>query len=124
MEKMKTETRRRHAGNCALTMTGFDDRDLDDVVRLAFGGADAAAFRCAGGELAFVRHTSDSKWTALPCPLNAEDALPMIRRWLSTAERGRKPGHDGSNSAGWTVQTGPAWPVLCIVKPEWLEHHK
>lgn len=120
----KDTTRRRHAGNCALTMTGFDDRDLDDVVRLAFGGADAVAFTSVGGELAFVSLRIGDKWTALPCPMSAEEALPMIRKWLSTAERGRDPGHDGSNSAGWTVSAGAEWPLLCIVKPEWLEHHK
>lgn len=120
----KDTTRRRHAGNCALTMTGFDDRDLDDVVRLAFGGVYAVAFRRAGGELAFASNAYGGKWTALPCPMSAEDALPMIRRWLATEDRGPAPRHDGSNSPGWIVSTVGEWPLLCIVKPEWLEHHK
>lgn len=117
------QERRRHAGNCELRMTGFDDRDLADVVRLAFGDRKAVAYRVDAERLTFDAYTGANGWVRLPAPLDADAVLPMVRAWLSEAVCGPQPRHDGSNTKGWTV-SGGTWENFCTIAPAWAEHHK
>jgi len=50
-----------------------------------------------------------AKATKLPFPLTCEAAIEFLWSYLTTAEFGNEPDHDGSNRRGFVVTTGNFW---------------
>lgn len=74
--------------------------------------------------------TKHDAMTALPAPMNAEEAESFVKAWLGAADYGSQPDHDGDNSKGWRVYN-EAWghvagmyQAFVAIEPTWLMYGK
>lgn len=74
--------------------------------------------------------TNHSEATPLPAPMDCAAAVPFVKSWLSAADYGREPDHDGDNGKGcriyneaWTHING-MWQAFVAIEPVWLEYGK
>jgi hypothetical protein len=72
----------------------------------------------------------DVSGTPLVYHHTAEQATVVALNWLSQAEYGKEPAHDGDNSKGWQVFNGAwghvfeMWQGICAIRPKWAMHGK
>lgn len=66
----------------------------------------------------------------LPAKMDQEQIIPLIKAWLSEADYGREPDHDGDNGKGWRVyneawgHVNGEWQAFCAIEPVWLMYGK
>lgn len=69
-------------------------------------------------------------FTPLPAPMDFVDAATFVKGWLSLADYGREPDHDGDNGKSWRIYN-ESWGhvagnhyVFAAIEPEWAMYGK
>ncbi len=74
--------------------------------------------------------SDDPAMTPLPAPLEAKDAEPFVKAWLSQQNYGPQPDHDGDNGKGWRVyceswgHVAYNYRAFVAIEPVWLMYGK
>ena len=109
--------------NFQIDVTAEEEETLKDILRIAFrhnsGGkathwvemqvsTNAEWMGATPNRKALVLLWSEEKREGLdvqrfPVPLNSDQATNLVMEWLSQADRGPEPDHDGSNGEGFRV---------------------
>jgi hypothetical protein len=71
------------------------------------------------------------EWHPFVTPVGWEEAATVVRGWLTTADYGPRPDHDGDNGKGWRVYND-AWghvepyhyKAFVAVEPRWAMYGK
>lgn len=75
----------------------------------------------------YKRDTNPSIFPFL-APASPDIIEPLVREWLSKAEYGREPDHDGDNEKGWFIysqdQAEYDAAAICHIEPAWIEYGK
>jgi hypothetical protein len=76
------------------------------------------------------RNVSEAGWTPFPASMNAQQLHGIVLGWLSEADYGQQPGHDGSNGRGWRLyneqwsRVQPYTYAIFAVEPQWAWYGK
>ncbi len=90
----------------------------------------ATGYAVEEGKIVFF-WLNDPKAIPFPSPLSLDRAAEIAFEWLTTADYGPQPDHDGDNEKGWRCFTegwgqigGYGHASFVAVAPQWLMHGK
>lgn len=116
------------ADNVHFDMTGVP---LKLALSVAFSGSRKATGWTADEEKGFILYwTKSDRATPFPLPLEMEEVLPLVEKWLETATYPPRPSIDGSVSKGWRVynenwgHVRGEWQAFAAIAPAWMLHGK
>ena len=122
---------------------GYDVKQLEAAIRILLTYHRRVTHYVVGsslGGLPYLALLWGEHKIGLPliAPMESADAIrSQIEAWLKTAEYGREPDHDGSNSKGFRLTTEIpkiydeqwrtqdwAFYTFIVIEPIWIEHGK
>lgn len=116
--------------NFHIDITSEGDAQLREALDIAFGSKrQAIGYQIKGGKLVFF-WTEHKDATKLPFKMDAKRATDFAVAWLSEADYGEEPDHDGDNGKGWRVyneswgHVNGLWQAFVAVEPVWAMYGK